>query len=423
MQAVVYVFTGVEQFADRCRRVYFATEEPSEGAFIIVNTGLASLFFEAGYNAPDAATRAHFKACRDMCTRNLEITLSQLNVMMPATLENIEALTTSVSSNRLATAHWRRMGVDEANLGISNTQASYCIDLSRPSLAWTLTTMAVHMCRTLGLHQAAPAGRGPGDASAPAGSERGGQEGGGTDSRLLFWCTYMLDKGLSLRMGRASTLQDYDISQTTAAEWARGPFPTSEVLNLWIAHARNQGRVYERLYSPAALAQPDYRRVEEVNTLTAEIKHMLAESRDLLRRLQEECDDNGGGGGSGSGETPIKGSSAQRQKQHSSSFSSSNSGAAAAPQKQEKKKQEEARSAASPEERELYTYVLKSDEVSYLSSLTLVYRALPPTLGSHSRSRTFADECIDAARATMRSHQETMAMVDDWSLKIGHLHW
>lgn len=268
------------------------------------------------------------------------------------------------------------------------------------------------MCRTLGLHQAAPEGRGPADAIANAVSEGGGKE-GETDSRLLFWCTYMLDKGLSLRMGRASTLQDYDISQTVAAEWALGPFPTSEVLNLWIGHARNQGRIYERLYSPAALAQPEYRRVEEVKTITAEIKHMLAEARDLHRRLQEEAC-------SGDGGTPIKGSSGQRQTQHSSSDgSNSNSAAAAAlPQKQNK---QGARPATSPEERELYTYLLKSDEVSYLSSLTLAYRALPPMMGS--RSRTFADECIDAARATMRSHQETMAMVDDRSLKIGHLHW
>lgn len=108
MQAVVYVFTGVEQFTDRCRRVYFATEEPSEGAFIIVNAGLASLFFEAGYNEPDATARARFQACRDMCIRNLEVTLSQLSITMPATLENIEALTTSVSFNLIA--HRRHAG-------------------------------------------------------------------------------------------------------------------------------------------------------------------------------------------------------------------------------------------------------------------------------------------------------------------------
>ena len=99
MQSVIYVFSSLERFTDRCRRVYFATEEPSEGTFMIVNAGLASLFFEAGFNAEEPASRARFEACRDMCTRNLEVTLAQLNLMMPATLENVEALAISVSSH------------------------------------------------------------------------------------------------------------------------------------------------------------------------------------------------------------------------------------------------------------------------------------------------------------------------------------
>ena len=98
MQSVVFVFSSLEIFTDRCRRVYFTTEEPSEGAFMIVNAGLASLFFEARFSAEEPAARARFDACRDMCTRNLEIALSQLNLMMPATLENIEALAVSVST-------------------------------------------------------------------------------------------------------------------------------------------------------------------------------------------------------------------------------------------------------------------------------------------------------------------------------------
>ncbi len=97
MQAVIYAFTDIERFTDRCRRIYFATEDPSEGAFIIVNVGLASLYFEAAVNASDPTERARYEACRAMCARNLETALAQLNLMMPATMENIEALLMGVS--------------------------------------------------------------------------------------------------------------------------------------------------------------------------------------------------------------------------------------------------------------------------------------------------------------------------------------
>ena len=99
MQTIIYAFTDIDRFTDRCRRVYFATDDPSEGTFIIVNAGLASLYFEAAVNASDPAERARYDACRAMCARNLEIALGQLNLMMPATLENIEALLMGVSSS------------------------------------------------------------------------------------------------------------------------------------------------------------------------------------------------------------------------------------------------------------------------------------------------------------------------------------
>lgn len=98
MQAIIYAFTDIDRFTDRCRRIYFATEDPSEGSFIIVNAGLASLYFEATVNAQDPAERARYDACRAMCTRNLETALAQLNLMMPATIENIEALLMGVSN-------------------------------------------------------------------------------------------------------------------------------------------------------------------------------------------------------------------------------------------------------------------------------------------------------------------------------------
>ncbi|KAI0376995.1 fungal-specific transcription factor domain-containing protein [Hypomontagnella monticulosa] len=321
MLAVLYCFIDVERFTDQCRRVYFSIDEITDATFILVVSGLAYLFFESGLSAKDPDEKAQYDAYFAMCQKNLEIVLAQLNLLMPAALESIEALLMA---------------------------ASLSIDISRPSLAWLLASRAADMCRTLGLHQVH--------------SMKDDSPQKKADKSLLFWCTYMLDKGLSLRLGRASILQDYDISLPHIAPEAKAEYPGTEVMTLWIKHAQIQGRIYERLYSPGALRQSDTYRVEQVAILTSEQKHLMARSLELFIEFNAL-------------ETP---------------------------------------------EARMFAIMLKSDEVSYLSSLALTYRAVPP---SGSRSRTFSDECIDSARAAMRCHQEAMEMMDDESLKIVYIHW
>lgn len=125
------------------------------------------------------------------------------------------------------------------------------------------------MCRTLGLHQVH--------------SMKDDSPQKKADKSLLFWCTYMLDKGLSLRLGRASILQDYDISLPhIVPETRAATYPGNEVMTLWIKHAQIQGRIYERLYSPGALRQSETYRAEQVGILTSEQKHLMAESLALF---------------------------------------------------------------------------------------------------------------------------------------------
>lgn len=54
---------------------------------------------------------------------------------------------------------------------------------------------------------------------------------------------------------------------------------------------------------------------------------------------------------------------------------------------------------------------LQGDEVQFLATLALVYRAIPAPPGSPSR---FSNECLETARETMRRHKEAVA-----SLKYG----
>ncbi|KAI1101885.1 fungal-specific transcription factor domain-containing protein [Jackrogersella minutella] len=321
MLAVLYSFIDVERFTDQCRRVYFNTDDITDATFILVNSGLAYVFFEAGLGANAGEEKSQYDTYYAMCQKNLEVALAQLHLLMPATLENIEALLMA---------------------------ASFSIDISRPSLAWLLASRAAHMCRTLGLHQSH--------------TMKDDSPQKKTDKSLLFWCTYMLDKGLSLRLGRASILQDYDISLPHIVPEAKAAYPGTEVMTLWIKHAQVQGRIYERLYSPGALRQAETYRIEQVGILALEQKHLLAQSMKLFGEL--ETSDSAEG--------------------------------------------------------QMFSIMLKSDEVSYRSSLSLTYRAMPPT---GTCSRTFSDECIDSARAAMSCHQEAMEMMDDQSLKIVYIHW
>ncbi|KAI0975884.1 hypothetical protein F4678DRAFT_285799 [Xylaria arbuscula] len=321
MLAILYTFIDYEHFTNRCRQIYFTTDAPSEASFIIVNAGLTYIFFEASLTATDPAKKARYEESRVISQNNLEIALAQLNMTMPATAENIEALL---------------MG------------ASFCIDESQASLAWILVSRAAHMCRTLGYHQIH--------------TMKDDMPQTKADKSLLFWCTYMLDKALSLRLGRASVLQDYDISLPHVTPDAKAAYPGKEVMTLWIQHARVMGRIYERLYSPGALRQPESLRTEQVGLLATEQRRMMATTVSLLREFEGAVDG----------------------------------------------------------EAHMFALTLKSDEVSFLASLALTYRALPP---NGPRSRVFADECIDAARASMRCHLEATAMMDEQSLKIVYIHW
>jgi hypothetical protein len=86
---------------------------------------------------------------------------------------------------------------------------------------------------------------------------------------VLFWSAYLLDKALSVRSGRAPTIQDYDITLPRGLEYGED-LPDASwavVLAQWIAYADFLGRAYEQLYSPAALARPQERRAESARQL------------------------------------------------------------------------------------------------------------------------------------------------------------
>jgi hypothetical protein len=152
----------------------------------------------------------------------LEVAISQLDVFIPASYENVMAMV----------------------LG-----AACAIEMSKPSLAWVLTAMAAGQSQNLGYHRYQ--------------TFQNDDEEERNSKVHLFWMIYMFDKQLSLRLGRASVIQDWDMSlplitsTPTPAAMALG---SSQMMAYWIKVAKLQGQTYEKLFSPAAfLRSPEER--------------------------------------------------------------------------------------------------------------------------------------------------------------------
>lgn len=98
------------------------------------------------------------------------------------------------------------------------------------------------------------------------------------DNKLrLFWSVYCLDKGLSLRLGRASTIQDYDISSTPSFSHVDVSELWKSIYTIWIVLSRIQGKIYELLYSPGALRQPEADRTAHARRLASEMQELVME--------------------------------------------------------------------------------------------------------------------------------------------------
>ncbi|KAJ4327399.1 hypothetical protein N0V84_002170 [Fusarium piperis] len=306
---------GIEDFSRLCRMIYFPTEDCSQAIFAIVNAGLYDLFMEECCLSDDVEKRDQYQAYAKMARANLETYLANLPMFLSAKIETVQALL----------------------LGIQ-----YAIDVTRPSVAWHLNSIAAQICQTGGFHRAEVASDEPARTKQIKG--------------IMFWQVYSWDRGLSLRMGRASVINDVDI--TIPRQFDYTGFPLLEeatVLKCWLERATLQGQIYTQLYSPAALkVHPSElsRRAEELavecRRLAVEVKLVQEQAFAFLRMINSSA---------------------------------------------------------------LVDVFVQGDEVQFLATLTLVYRAIPAPPGSPSR---FSNECLETARQTMRRHKETVA-----SLKYG----
>ena len=195
--------------------------------------GILHALFEEFCNVPlDGVERATYGTYVVQCKYQMEVAMSQLDIFMPASYENIMAL----------------------QLG-----GALAIEMCKPSLCWVMMSTAAGLCQSLGYHRYS--------------TMKDDSEEERNCKIHVFWMIYMFDKTMSLRLGRASVIQDWDISLPFFEEnkKAEDGLNGKEMLAYWVKVGRVQGQTYEKLFSPAAfLRSPEERMrtaIELVNSL------------------------------------------------------------------------------------------------------------------------------------------------------------
>lgn len=85
-----------------------------------------------------------------------------------------------------------------------------------------------------------------------------------------FWLLYCVEKGLSLRLARSSTIRDSDITLPDPNCLARDGF--SRMVCIWIRLSSIQARVYDDLYSPSSFQSSQFVRTKSAEQLARELE-------------------------------------------------------------------------------------------------------------------------------------------------------
>ncbi|KAI4718190.1 hypothetical protein E4T48_05613 [Aureobasidium sp. EXF-10727] len=228
---VAFSYRGVAQLEALCQKVYFPLEPLPAGSMTFFY-GFLYFVIRDYWSQQDPALREYdAQAIIDLC-----------ETRFCAGLEKFETLTVPVIPNIQALLVGAIKAQEECKL----------------SLSWTFLSAAATMCHTLGLHRR----------SSLVYEDREFAD----IKRHLFWQLYMLDKNLSLNLGRGSNFPDSDIDAefyTPSSHPAQRPW---DLMSLdTILFARLQGQVYDKLYSASAMSSSLEERSRMVDELSAQV--------------------------------------------------------------------------------------------------------------------------------------------------------
>lgn len=164
-----------------------------------------------------------------VCYKHLATCISSYNLFVEPTKDNIAALSSAVSDLYFI--------LGRADPFTNLFQAAFAIYTADINAAWTLTSTAARLCQSLGYHRLLP--------------DRSGDNEVYVKRAMLFWSVYFIDKSLSLRLGRASSLQDFDISTSPKDVFdiwnGQGPFDyKTSKLTEWLALSLDMAKIQVR---------------------------------------------------------------------------------------------------------------------------------------------------------------------------------
>lgn len=130
--------------------------------------------------------------------------------------------------------------------------------MNKPNAGWTFITKASLLAQAVGMNSALAM-------SSEVAEER-------QYKTRLFWAMYCLEKSITLRLGRCSTIRDNDITipppvveQRTSPDWFNSLPEGIELSRLF-------SKVFDDLYSPNALLQPVPVRRSRAKALAAKME-------------------------------------------------------------------------------------------------------------------------------------------------------
>ncbi|RSM07718.1 hypothetical protein CDV31_008498 [Fusarium ambrosium] len=207
----------------------------TDAELIIVHLGLYWLFYECSGVSTDISTKHDYVAQACICKDSLEILLSNLSFHTPATVDYVHAMYVA---------------------------ALYCLQMNKPNAAWTFVTKASLLGQEIGMNSSLTT-------SSEVAEER-------RYKNRLFWAMYCLEKSISLRLGRCSTIRDHDVTipqpiaeQRTSPDWYNSLPEGIELSRLF-------GMAFDDLYSPSALVQPIPVRRSRAKALAAKMERRIA---------------------------------------------------------------------------------------------------------------------------------------------------
>ncbi|GFG03281.1 protein STB5 [Aspergillus udagawae] len=214
----------------------------TDAELIIVHYGLYYLFTECANSAGDDITKEEYEAQALICRDSLETILSNLSFYVSTNTDSVCAMYMA---------------------------SIYCLQRGKPFGAWTFISRASLMSQALGLHS--------NHVMAAESAEEGQRK------IRLFWALYVLEKAVSLRLGRPSTIRDHDVTVPRPLLDRKMTSLLYNRLPDWIDVASLYGRVYDYVYSPSALAQPVSARESRTRALAAELERIMAARAELYK--------------------------------------------------------------------------------------------------------------------------------------------